>query len=248
MKRQVLEVAVTLGVVMWTASAAHAQTSTAPDHRWSIDVGTGFDNSISGNINSSASGTINGQPVVIVKNRYEDVYGTGLHFTFGGGYMLNQNTEVRAMFTLQSLDADLTPIGDIGTSKLYAQYDDYQSFGLDVGLRRYTNVMAKLRPYADGSIGVAFIDETDVQLTAPSANISYAATDFYDKTAAFSFGANAGVLWQMSEKFGVYGQLGLRLMTGMSQVDNLIGTGLDTINDNSARWTLPFVVGVNTRF
>jgi hypothetical protein len=247
MNRQALLVAVTVGVVGWTASPANAQTS-APADRWSVEVATGFDNSISGNINSGAAGNIDNQPVVITKNSYEDVYGSGLHFTFGGGYMLNENTQVRGMFTLQSLDADLTPMGDIGTSRLYAKYDDYQSFGLDVGLRRYTNVQAKLRPYAEGSLGIAFIDETDVQLTAPSADIQFDATDFYDKTTAFSFAANAGLLWQATNKFGVFGQLGMRLMTGMSQVDNLIGTGLDDINDNSARWTIPFVFGLSTRF
>jgi hypothetical protein len=34
----------------------------------------------------------------------------------------------------------------------------------------------------------------------------------------------------------------------MSEVDDLVGTGLDTINDDSARWTFPFVFGVQFRF
>ena len=62
-------------------------------------------NSISGNINSSAIGTLNGQTVVITKNSYDNVYGTGLHIRFGGGY-LQRNHGVRATFTFQSLDAD----------------------------------------------------------------------------------------------------------------------------------------------
>jgi hypothetical protein len=37
-------------------------------------------------------------------------------------------------------------------------------------------------------------------------------------------------------------------MSGMAEVDNLQGTGLETINDNSSRWTLPFLVGVRARF
>ena len=37
---------------------------------------------------------INNQAVVITKNTYEDVYGTGLHLRFGGGYMLNDESEV----------------------------------------------------------------------------------------------------------------------------------------------------------
>jgi outer membrane protein with beta-barrel domain len=235
------------GVLSCLAATAHAQ-STATSSRWSAEAGFGLDNSISGNINSSAIGTIDNQAAVIQKNRYEDVYGTGLHLFFGGGYMLNEVTELKGVFTFQSLDADLTPLGDLGVSKLYAQYDDYQSFGLDVGLRRYMNTFARLQPYADGSIGLAFVDKTKVQLVAPQANLTLDATDFYDKTAAFTFAGNVGMLWEMTPRFGVFGQLGLRYVTGMSEVDQLVGTGLETINDSSARWTVPFVAGIRTRF
>ena len=237
-----------LGAVPAGAQTA-AQPATAPvDSPWSVDVGIGMDNSISGNINSSGIGRLNNQTVVILKNSYENVYGTGMHFRFGGGYMLNNDTEVRVTFTLQSLDADLVPLGDIGASKLYAQYADYQSFGMDVGLRKYLDLTPKIRGYGEGTIGLAFVDETDVILVAPSTNLAGNATDFYDKTAAFALGANVGVLFQVHEKVGVYGQLGLRYVTGMSEVDGLAGTGLETINDKSARWTLPVIVGVRIRF
>ena len=239
------------------AAPAGAQTAAQPgaatvevtrDSPWSVDVGFGMDNSISGNINSSGIGRLNNQTVVVLKNSYENVYGTGLHFRFGGGYMLNPDSEVRVTFTLQSLDAELVPLGDIGASKLYAQYADYQSFGMDVGMRRYADLTPKVRAYGEGTIGLAFIDETDVILVAPSTNLAGNATDFYDRTAAFTLGANVGLLFQVANKVGVYGQLGLRYVTGMSEVDGLAGTGLETINDKSARWTLPIIVGVRVRF
>jgi hypothetical protein len=241
-------VALALGAAS-PAGAQPAQPYSAGDgSRWSADVGFGLDNSISGNINSSGIGTINNQAVVILKNSYENVYGTGLHFRFGGGYMIDDVSEVRVTFTFQSLDADLTPLGDIGTSRLYGQYADYQSFGMDVGFRRYVDVTSTLRAYGEGTIGLAFIDETDVILVAPTANLSGNATDFYDKTAAFTLGGNAGVLFQVADKVGVYGQIGLRYVTGMSAVDGLAGTGLETINDKSARWTVPVIAGVRFRF
>ena len=218
-------------------------------YRWAVEFGIGWDNSISGNINSSGIGRINNQPVVILKNSYEDVYGTGLHMKFGGGYFLDEISEVRATFTFQSLDADLTPMGDIGTSRLYGQYQDYQSFGLDVGFRIYAKGQdATIRPYAEATAGIAFVDETDVVLVAPSIGLTGNATDFYDRTAAFTLGGNGGVLWQVAEQVGVFGQLGLRWVSGMSEVDGLEGTGLETINDKSSRWTVPFLVGVRARF
>ena len=59
------------------------------------------------------------------------------------------------------------------------------------------------------------------------------ATDFYDQTAAFTLGGNAGVLLAMSSRVDIFGQVGLRWVSGMSAVDGLEGTGLETINDKS---------------
>jgi hypothetical protein len=117
-----------------------------------------------------------------------------------------------------------------------------------VGLRRYTDIADRFRAYGEGTIGLAFVDETDVVLVAPGANIAGDATDFYDRTTAFTLGGNAGLLWQVSDGVGVFGQMGLRYVTGMSDVDGLVGTGLEEINDSSARWTVPILLGVQARF
>ena len=235
-----------LTAALATASTAEAQSGST--YKWTVDLGIGLDNSISGNINSSAIGSLNDQTVVILKNSYEAVYGTGLHLRFGGGYMLDETTEAKVTFTFQSLDADLATLGDYGASRLYGQYSDYQSLTLDVGLRKYGRMDNNLRPYAEGTVGIGFVDKTDVELVAPQANLTVDATDFYDQTTAFTFGGNVGLLWDVTDRMGVFGQLGLRYVTGMSEVDNLAGTGLSSINDNSARWTVPFVVGVRIGF
>ena len=102
------------------AAPVYAQGN-VPERRWSVDFGIGWDNTISGNVNSGAIGVLNNQTVVILKNSYEDVYGTGLHMRFGGGYMIDDVSEVKVTFTFQSLDADLVRMGDIGVSNLYGQ-------------------------------------------------------------------------------------------------------------------------------
>ena len=210
-----VRVALVIVASLCVASSAHAQASTG--YKWSVEFGMGWDNSISGNINSSAIGTLNNQTVVILKNQYEDVYGTGLNMRFGGGYKLNESTEARATFTFQSLDADLATLGEYGASRLYGQYSDYQSFSLDVGLRKYGRLESSVRPYAEGSIGLGFVDKVDVELVAPQAGLRQDATDFYDQTTAFTLAGNAGLLWNVSERIGVFGQIGLRYVTGMSR-------------------------------
>ena len=246
--------ALTALIVIAAASTAHAQTPAskpqvrAPEQRWSVDFALGFDNSISGNINSSAIGSLNGQTTVILKNKYEDVYGTGLHLRFGGGYMWRENQEFRVSFTLQQLDADLVELGEYGASTLYGQFDDYESFSLDLGFRQYMPLRGTLRAYGEGLLGLGFISETDVVLAAPQANLVDDATDFYDRTAAFTLGVNVGLMGEVRKNFDAFGQIGLRFVTGMAQPDNLFGSGLEEINDNSSRWAIPFSVGVRFRF
>jgi hypothetical protein len=53
---------------------------------------------------------------------------------------------------------------------------------------------------------------------------------------------------QLADQFGVFGQFGVRWVSGMSEVDGLEGTGLESINDKSARWTLPFLFGARAGF
>ena len=230
------------------APAAHAQQA-ADSSPWALEVGIGWDNGITGNVNSSGIGELGNQVVVVTANSYEDVYGTGLHLRVGGGYALNDALEVTGTFTFQSLDADqVTPMGDIGVSNLYGQYTDYQTFGLDMGLRRYANLSPLFRAYGEGTVGVGFIDKTDVTLVAPSANLAGQATDLYDQTAAFAVGANIGLQVQTGGRIGFFGQLGLRWMSGLSEVDDLAGTGLETLNDKSSRWTMPFIAGARVSF
>jgi hypothetical protein len=234
--------------VLTLATAAHAQAPIS-DSPWRVEVGIGWDNGISGNINSSGIGEINNQVTVVTANSYEDVYGTGLHLRFGGAYALNPATEVVGAFTFQSLDADqVTPMGDIGVSNLYGQYTDYQTFAFDVGLRRYIDLSTTVRAYGEGTIGLGFVDKTDVTLVAPSVNLAQDANDFYDQTTAFAFGGNVGLLFDTGGRLGFFGQLGLRWMSGMTEIDDLAATGLDDINDKSSRWTLPFLTGVRVRF
>jgi len=245
--RRTLRTSVLIAALVTCVSNAQAQP--ADESRFVLDLGVGLDVSVNGNVNSGAIGRLQGQAAAILPNPYGDVYGTGLHFKFGGGYVLNEESELRAVFTYQSADANLVRLGDIGPSSLYGQYSDYKSVGLDLGYRRYVPLSnTRVRVYGEVTIGAAFIDGINVLLSAPQANLVIDETDFYDSTAAFTWGINFGVLFPIATKMDLNAQVGLRRVTGLSDVDQLIGTGLDEINNDSARLTFPVVVGVRFRF
>ena len=166
-------------------------------------------------MNSGVIGTLQGQTVAILPNSYGDVYGTGIDLRGGAGYALNDLTEVRGMFIWQSADADLVRMGDLGPSALYGQYSDYMSFALDLGIRRYAPLASKdFRLYGEATIGLGWINRIDLQLAAPQSNAIVNATDLYDRTAAFTFGVNVGVLVPIAEKVDFNAQLGLLMASG----------------------------------
>jgi Outer membrane protein beta-barrel domain len=235
-------------IVFAAASAAHAQTPTGAA-RWAIDVGAGIDPSINGNVNSGAIGTLQGQATAILPQSYGDVYGTGTHLKFGAGFALDDMSELRGTFTWQAADANLVRLGDIGPSSLYVQYSDYKSFGLDLGYRRYAPLeMKNVRVYGEATLGMAFIDRINAQFAAPQSNTVFNSTDFYDATAAFTWGLNFGGLFRVAEHVDVNAQFGLRHVSGLSEVDQFAGSGLENINSDTSRITFPLVVGVRFRF
>ena len=62
------------------------------------------------------------------------------------------------------------------------------------------------------------------------------------------WGINFGVLFPVAAKVDLSVQGGLRHVSGLAEVDQLVGTGLDEINNDSGRLTFPVVVGVRFRF
>ena len=236
-------------VALLLAHAPSASAQSSIGSRIVLDFGVGIDPSINGNINSGAIGTLQGQSTAILPNTYGDVYGTGVQLRFGGGYVLDEYSELRGVFTYQSADADLVRLGDIGASSLYGQYSDYKSLGLDFGYRRYFQIRVEgLRVYGEATLGIAAIDRINLLLAAPQSNVVFNNTDFYDGTAAFTMGLNGGVLFRIAEHVDLNAQIGLRRVSGMSEVDNLEGTGLEDINNDTSRLTFPIVVGARIRF
>ena len=236
-------------LAMAGVARAQGQAQAADASRWAFDLGVGLDFGVNGNVNSGAIGRLNGLATAFLPQSYGDVYGAGIQLRFGGAFALNRVSEVRGIFTFQSADADLVRLGDIGPSSLYAQYSDYQAFGLDVGYRRYMPLDRRdIRVYGEATIGLGFIDAIDVELAAPQANVVFDSTDFYDQTAAFTWSFGAGVLFSIAEHLDLNAQVGLRHVSGLSEVDQFAGTGLEDINNDSGRLTIPVVVGIRYRF
>ena len=215
-------------LVLILAFSSWATSALAQDEsRLSLDLGVGIDISVNGNVNSGAIGRLSGQTAAILPNPYGQVYGTGLHFLVGAGWALNDESELRGGFTFQTADANLVRLGDLGPSSLYRTIfglPDRQSRPGLPAIRRVSNA-PRVRLYAEATIGIALIDAIDVQLAAPQSNVILDNTDFYDQSSAFTWGIGGGVMFPIAERMDLNVRMGLKHVSGLAEVDQLVGTG-----------------------
>jgi len=244
--RRSLVLSVSTCVLLLGASNARAQSG-ASDSPWAVDFAVGISPSLKGNVNTGVIGTLQGQTAAVLPHTYSDVYGNSIDWHFGGGFRLNSESEIHGAFIYQSTAANLVRMGDIGPSSLYGQFSDYKSWALDVGYRRYIPA-GQARVYAEGTLGIADVQRINVQFAAPQSNLIINNTDFYDGTAAFTWGLGLGVLFPIAKQVDFNAQVGLRHVGGLADVDQFIGTSLDQINKDSARLSFPIIVGVRLRF
>ena len=238
--------ALTFGVSSLVTADAGAQTPQSP---WNAEVSVGWDIGLSGDFLSAGIGTLNDIPVVFQSQPFDDVYGNGVMWQFGGGYMVDDINEVRAQVSYEHVSADVVNLGTAGAFGLVATFADYDAWSIEAGGRHYFAPRSeRLRPYAGAAIGVSIIGEIDGVLASPQAGLARYATDFYDGTAAFTLGVNGGALYALNERFDLNGQIGFRYNSGLSKIDALVGTGLEDVNDKSSRWTMPITFGVRVKF
>ena len=95
------------------------------------------------------------------------------------------------------------------------------------------------------TIGLAFVDEmTDPR--GAQTNLAGNATDFYDKTAPFTMGVNAGCSPD-NAPLGIFGQMGLRRVGGMSEFA-ASPAPVSRPQRQQRAVDVPFLVGVRARF
>ncbi len=238
-----------LAAVASLAIPAVAAAQVPSDSTWSAEASVGWAFPAGGNVLSSGIGTIFDRATVIEDQSYGDIFGTGVRVNLGGGYRLDDMAEVRGELSIDSAGAELRRIGSSGPSALYATLDDYRAVSIEGGYRRYfADASERMRPYGGATIGLAILPDINADLAVPDADASVAALPFYDGGAALTFGVNGGVLYALTDRVDVKGQIGIRHIGGMAEGEGLAGTGLENINDSSSRWTVPLTVGVRYRF
>jgi len=248
--------ALSLQVVSGASSSAAPPAPDSFRNRTTVSVQFGIDNQFSGKLIKASSGTTTGgQPINLNETSFDDVYGRIGLLKIGVGYRTSPRVEGIVNFVWSKSDAteDAIPVGTGGANAavpLNVNFTAYQYWGIEGGHRWYF-ARTRFTPYLGYLVGIN--RHQDIRGTfvgvPTSATPGLAAQDgkFFEKSWALSLGPTGGMLIGVGP-FEVMAEVQFRYLGGLSDVDWLVEEGLKDINDESGRWSIPFVLGARFRF
>lgn len=236
-------------LMVMAALWAFATPAFAQAPRWSVAFNVGGDVPLSGDVHGGGNGTVLTLPTTVEGRSYDDIYGTPMTWSADVGFLATANGEIRARVFRTSADAERIQVGNVATLPLFAQFDPYTALGMDVGYRQYmASDASPVRPFAGASAGFVRIDEINGTFTVPAASVVLPDVPMYAASTVPAFAVSAGVMVPLGRNAGIQGGVDFRWHGDIDPVDGLAGTGLDPINDESRRWSMPLTAGLVVRF
>jgi hypothetical protein len=118
---------------------------------------------------------------------------------------------------------------------------------MDVGYRRYLG-SSRARPFINANAGFARLETVRSEFSVPAAGVVLSDVDFLVSSVVPAFGVGGGVQLNLSERLALQGGIDFKWHGDATDRDGLAGTGLEPINDESRRWSMPLTGGVTLRF
>jgi hypothetical protein len=244
--------------ITWTeALSLQVSPVTPPEeefrHRFTVSLQFGIDNQFSGKmIKESTGSTTGGQAISLDETTFDEVYGRIAMLKVGVGYRTSPRSEGVINFVYSKSDAEdaSIAIGSAGSVPLNVNFTEYKYWGIEGGQRWYF-ARTRFTPYVGYLIGINRHQDirgtfVDVPLGS-TPGLAAADGKFFEKSWALSLGPTGGVLIGVGP-FEIMGEVQLRYVGGLSDVDWLVEEGLRDINDESGRWSFPLLVGARIRF
>ena len=229
-------------VLMMTAWDARAQGGP-----WSVSFDLGAQVPLSGDVHAGGSGTVLNLATQVEPRSYGDIYGNGFYWAAGVGYRVGEAGEIRVQGSYTGNPAEEVQVGTVAGLPLFALFDDYKAFGMDFGYRQYIGT-GMARPYVGASLGFVRIDAIQSEFSVPAASVVLPNVDMYESSVVPSFGGGAGVQINVSDRVAFQGGVEFKWHGDAKDLDGLAGTGLESINDESRRWSMPITGGITVRF
>jgi len=234
-------------VAALAAAVLLAPRAAAAQGPWSVSFDLGGQMPISGDVHGGGTGTVLTLPTTVEARSYDDVYGPGFTWAAALGYRVSEQGEIRVRGSYTSNPAEEIQVGTVAGLPLLALFDDYKAFAMDVGYRQYLATSA-VQPYIGADVGFVRLDAISSTFSVPAASVVLPDVDFLDSSVVPAFGLGGGVQAWLSEHLAVQAGVDFRWHGDATDLDGLAGTGLEGINDETRRWSLPVTGGITVAF
>jgi hypothetical protein len=235
-------VAAAFAAAVFTPAEALAQTRGV-----SVSFDLGSQVGVRGDVHGGGSGTVLGLPTQVGAKSNADIYGPGFYWTAGVGFAVSERGEIRVQGSYTKNPAERLQVGTVAGLPLFALFDDYEAFGMDVGYRQYFG-SGRVRPFAGASGGFVRLEQVTSEFSVPAAGVVLPNVAFFDASIVPAFGAGGGVQVALADRFAFQVGVDFKWHGDADDEDGLAGTGLESINDRSRRWSMPVTSGVTVRF
>lgn len=215
--------------------------------RWSVGFQGGTDAELSGNVHEGGNGTILGLATQVQARSFNDVYSPSFRGQLSLAYGIGPQSELLLRGTYYKKSSDTLQVGNVAGLVLNADFAQYKEWGVEAGIRRYFST-ARLKPYAAVTAGLRSVRELPSTFSVPAAAVVLSDVPFYDRSTVGVFGADLGLVYDITENAAIGLETGPRYQTKPSRLDGLAGTGLEAINDSASRWSMPILATVTFRF
>jgi outer membrane protein W len=216
--------------------------------RWSVSIQGGTDVEVNGDVHDGGSGTVLTLPTSVEARSFGDVYDPGFRAQASIGYGIGPRSEVFLRGSYYQMGSQTLQVGTVAGLVLNADFADYTEWGTELGYRYYFNADRAFKPYVAGVAGLRFVSELPSTFSVPAAGVVLSDVPFYDSSTVGVFGGDLGFSYDLSKSVSLGIEAGLRYQTGLSDLEGLAGTGLETINDVGSRWSVPVLATVTFRF
>ncbi len=229
--------------------------------KFTIMVQAGTQSEVSGTAIAAASGTVAGKPVTITEKRYKALYGASaaLRLQAAVGYGIAPKVELFARGAYYEPKVSAVELGTFDGHPMFGCFEPpggstgtgcgalkTTEWGAEAGLRFYIAPQSRLKSYLAAVGGVRHNDELLVSFSAPEAGAAVLHVPFSQGGTVAVFGADLGVLFDITPGFFVGVDTGIRWQQGPNGFGALPSmAGWDA---HSGRWTSPVVGTLGVRF
>jgi hypothetical protein len=238
-------------VLTFALGAAVVPASTSAEGlegRWSVAVQGGTDIELGGKVHEGGSGTVLGLPTTVEARSFGDVYDPSFRGQLSVGYGIGRADELFVRGSYYKMTSNTLQVGTVAGLALNGDFADYKEWGAELGYRRHFRVDKPFKLYLGGLAGLRFVSRLPATFSVPAAKVVLSDVPFYDSSNVGVFGADIGFTFDLSESVAIGLETGPRYQTGLSDIEGLAGTGLESINDAGSRWSMPVVATLVFRF